>query len=145
MRPRCCKVGSKYPPTWQAVPGNQSDIGWWHTCSCFVQLVLRPSVLPCSNSAHCNSTAPALLLSALLSVNHTPCLVALPCSGVLVTANLAEACQGVDVAIMLAGAPRRPGADRKEIVESNVAIYKEQAVALQAGASRNVKVGCLGR
>lgn len=57
------------------------------------------------------------------------------------TDDIFEACQGIDVAIMLAGAPRRPGADRQDIVASNVRIYKEQATALELGASKNVKVG----
>ena len=61
-------------------------------------------------------------------------------AGVMVTSNVEEACQGVDVAIMLAGAPRRPGADRREIVAGNVPIYREQAAALESGASPNVNV-----
>jgi hypothetical protein len=63
-----------------------------------------------------------------------------PAAGVLVTSSIEEACVGADVAIMLAGAPRRPGADRREIVASNVSIYKEQAAALESRAAPNVKV-----
>ena len=57
----------------------------------------------------------------------------------LVTADIQEAARGVDVAVMLAGAPRRPGAERREVVAANVPIYKEQAAALEAGASRALK------
>uniref|UniRef100_A0A7N1A3Q3 Malate dehydrogenase n=1 Tax=Kalanchoe fedtschenkoi TaxID=63787 RepID=A0A7N1A3Q3_KALFE len=60
--------------------------------------------------------------------------------GILATTDVAEACEGVDVAIMLGGFPRKDGMERKDVMSKNVAIYKAQASALGQYASPNCKV-----
>ena len=59
---------------------------------------------------------------------------------VVVTTDLSEACEEVDVAVMLGGAPRKPGQVRRDMLAPNVAIYREQGAALARHASPNVKV-----
>ena len=51
-----------------------------------------------------------------------------------------EACDGVDVAIMVGGFPRKEGMERKDVMGKNVAIYKAQASALATKASPEVKI-----
>ena len=43
------------------------------------------------------------------------------------TIDVAEACKGVEIAVMVGGFPRGPGMERKEVMGKNVAIYKSQA------------------
>ena len=52
----------------------------------------------------------------------------------------AEACKGVQVAVMLGGFPRKEGMERKDVMSKNVSIYAEQASALAKHASPDVKV-----
>lgn len=63
--------------------------------------------------------------------------------GVIATTDLVEACTGVNIAIMLGGFPRKEGMERKEVMSKNVAIYKDQASALEQCAAKNCKVTCL--
>jgi len=51
---------------------------------------------------------------------------------------------GVDVAILVGSFPRREGMERKELLEKNVAIFKEQGKLLNEVASKNVKVLVVG-
>ncbi|OAY71281.1 malate dehydrogenase-like isoform X4 [Ananas comosus] len=60
--------------------------------------------------------------------------------GVIATTDLVEACTGVNIAIMLGGFPRKEGMERKEVMSKNVAIYKDQASALEQCAAKNCKV-----
>mmetsp|Transcript_42166 Transcript_42166/g.67762 ORF Transcript_42166/g.67762 Transcript_42166/m.67762 type:complete len:333 (+) Transcript_42166:299-1297(+) len=60
--------------------------------------------------------------------------------GVVATIDVAEACKGVDVAVMVGGFPRGPGMERKEVMGKNVAIYKGQASALEEHAAPGCKV-----
>lgn len=58
----------------------------------------------------------------------------------VVTTDPVVACKEVDVAILIASAPQKPGTDRKDVMPQNVFIYKMQASCLSEHASRNVKV-----
>ncbi len=55
--------------------------------------------------------------------------------------DVAAACTGVDVAVMVGGYPRKAGEERKDVMAKNVSIYKSQAAALAENASKDVKVG----
>ncbi|KAG2441364.1 hypothetical protein HYH02_009955 [Chlamydomonas schloesseri] len=60
--------------------------------------------------------------------------------GVLTFTDVAAACKDVDVAVMVGGYPRKAGEERKDVMAKNVSIYQQQASALEANASRDVKV-----
>ncbi|KAK1261928.1 Malate dehydrogenase, cytoplasmic [Acorus gramineus] len=60
--------------------------------------------------------------------------------GIVATTDVALACGGVDIAIMLGGFPRRDGMERKDVMSKNVSIYKAQASALEKHASHDCKV-----
>ncbi|XP_021748298.1 malate dehydrogenase, cytoplasmic-like [Chenopodium quinoa] len=59
---------------------------------------------------------------------------------IVATTDVMEACEGVDIAIMLAGFPRKEGMERKDVMSKNVSIYKAQASALEQQAAENCKV-----
>lgn len=61
-------------------------------------------------------------------------------SGVVATTDVAEACKGVNVAVMVGGFPRKEGMERKDVMSKNVSIYKSQASALEQYAAPNCKV-----
>jgi len=61
-------------------------------------------------------------------------------TNVVATTNLEEACQGVVVAILLAGVVKRPQMDRREFIAANLPIYSTAAAALQQHAEPDVKV-----
>ncbi|KAL8249383.1 hypothetical protein R6Q59_006251 [Mikania micrantha] len=58
---------------------------------------------------------------------------------VIATTNVIEACQDVDIAIILGGFPRRKG-DNKDVIFRNIGTYKAQAMALEQHADSNCKV-----
>lgn len=60
--------------------------------------------------------------------------------GIVATVDPAEACAGVDVACMIGGFPRKAGMERKEVMGKNVAIYRDQASALEKHAAPGVRV-----
>ncbi|MEW5310242.1 MAG: hypothetical protein WDW38_002058 [Sanguina aurantia] len=60
--------------------------------------------------------------------------------GVVATTDVDKACAGVDIAIMVGGFPRKAGMERKDVMSKNVNIYATQAKALEAHASKEVKV-----
>ncbi|XP_039027569.1 malate dehydrogenase, cytoplasmic-like [Hibiscus syriacus] len=60
--------------------------------------------------------------------------------GVVATTDVTEACQGVNIAVMLGGFPRKEGMERKDVMSKNVAIYKAQASALDQHAAPDCKV-----
>lgn len=60
--------------------------------------------------------------------------------GVVATTDVAEACAGVNVAVMVGGFPRKEGMERKDVMSKNVSIYKAQASALEQHAAPNCKV-----
>ena len=59
---------------------------------------------------------------------------------VVATTDLEEACKGVQVACMIGGFPRKAGMERKDVMGKNVAIYKDQASAIQTHAAKDVKI-----
>mmetsp|Transcript_27308 Transcript_27308/g.73817 ORF Transcript_27308/g.73817 Transcript_27308/m.73817 type:complete len:364 (+) Transcript_27308:117-1208(+) len=78
---------------------------------------------------------------ALLGVQMELMDAALPLlHGVHTFTSVEQASVGVDVAIMVGGVPRKPGEERKDVMAKNVSIYKSQAAALAANASKGVKL-----
>ena len=61
-------------------------------------------------------------------------------AGVVTTTDPAAAAEGVDVAVMVGGFPRKAGMERKDVMAKNVTIYASQAAALQDHAAPGVKV-----
>ncbi|RRT66772.1 hypothetical protein B296_00035958 [Ensete ventricosum] len=61
-------------------------------------------------------------------------------AGVVATTDVAEACCGVNIAIMVGGFRRKEGMERKDVLSKNVSIYKAQASALEQYAAANCKV-----
>jgi malate dehydrogenase len=59
---------------------------------------------------------------------------------VVATTDVAEACKGVNIAVMVGGFPRKEGMERKDVMSKNVSIYKAQASALEQHAAKDVKV-----
>ncbi|XP_031501776.1 malate dehydrogenase, cytoplasmic-like isoform X2 [Nymphaea colorata] len=60
--------------------------------------------------------------------------------GVVATTDVAEACSGVNIAVMVGGFPRKVGMERKDVMSRNVSIYKDQASALEQHAAADCKV-----
>ncbi|XP_052194261.1 malate dehydrogenase, cytoplasmic-like [Diospyros lotus] len=60
--------------------------------------------------------------------------------GVVATTDVVEACQGVNIAIMVGGFPRKDGMERKDMMSKNISIYKAQASALEHHARPDCKV-----
>jgi malate dehydrogenase len=60
---------------------------------------------------------------------------------VVTTTDAAVACEGVDIAVMVGGFPRKAGMERKDVMTKNVTIYAGQAAALEKHAAKGVKVG----
>ncbi|KAL2477896.1 malate dehydrogenase [Forsythia ovata] len=60
--------------------------------------------------------------------------------GVVATADVVEACKGVDIAVMVGGFPRKEGMERKDVMSENISIYKAQASALEQYAAPDCKV-----
>jgi len=65
-------------------------------------------------------------------------------AGVVATDKAEEAFKDVDFCIMVGAFPRRPGMERKDLLEKNADIFKAQGAMLDAHASRNVKVLVVG-
>lgn len=63
---------------------------------------------------------------------------------VVSTDNARVAFKAVDLAILVGAFPRRQGMERKDLLERNAAIFKMQGAALNAVASRDVKVLVVG-
>lgn len=59
---------------------------------------------------------------------------------VVATTDVAEACSGVEIAIMVGGFPREEGMERKDVMSKNVSIYKAHASALDQHAAPHCKV-----
>ncbi|XP_004293810.1 PREDICTED: malate dehydrogenase, cytoplasmic-like isoform X2 [Fragaria vesca subsp. vesca] len=60
--------------------------------------------------------------------------------GVVATTDVEEACEGVNIAVMVGGFPRKEGMERKDVMSKNVSIYKAQASALEKYAAADCKV-----
>ncbi|KFM24061.1 Malate dehydrogenase, cytoplasmic [Auxenochlorella protothecoides] len=61
-------------------------------------------------------------------------------AGVVATTDVNEAFNGIDVAILVGGFPRKAGMERKDVMSKNVSIYKAQAAALEKHGSKNAKI-----
>jgi len=64
--------------------------------------------------------------------------------GVVATSDLNEAVKDVDYAILCGAFPRRQGMERKDLLERNANIFKEQGAAFDKLASRDVKIVVVG-
>ncbi|MBK1691864.1 malate dehydrogenase [Ectothiorhodospira mobilis] len=65
-------------------------------------------------------------------------------AGITTSDRAEEAFEGADVALLVGARPRGPGMERKDLLEANAAIFSEQGRALNAAASREVKVLVVG-
>ena len=65
-------------------------------------------------------------------------------AGVVATDDVNVACRNVDYALLVGARPRGPGMERKDLLEANGAIFTPQGKALNAHASRGVKVLVVG-
>lgn len=63
---------------------------------------------------------------------------------IVTTTDPAVAFKDVDIAILVGAFPRKQGMERKELLEKNAGIFKEQGAAIDQYASRNVKVLVVG-
>jgi len=63
---------------------------------------------------------------------------------IVATTDANVAFKDVDIAILVGAFPRKQGMERKELLEKNAGIFKEQGVAIDKYASRNVKVLVVG-
>ena len=64
--------------------------------------------------------------------------------GIVATADPLEAFDGTDYALLVGARPRGPGMERKDLLEANAKIFSAQGKALDAKASRDVKVLVVG-
>ena len=64
--------------------------------------------------------------------------------GIVPTDDPNVAFEGADYALLVGSRPRGPGMERSELMEANAAIFSVQGKALNAGASRDVKVLVVG-
>ncbi|KAL0007696.1 hypothetical protein SO802_009198 [Lithocarpus litseifolius] len=60
--------------------------------------------------------------------------------GVVATTDVVEACKDVNISVMLGGSPRKEITLRKDVLSTNVSIYKAQALALEEHAAADCKV-----
>jgi malate dehydrogenase len=63
---------------------------------------------------------------------------------VVATDQAEEAFDGVDVALLVGARPRGPGMERKDLLAANAAIFSVQGKAIDAKASRDVRVLVVG-
>jgi len=64
--------------------------------------------------------------------------------GVVATTDVKEAFTNVDLALLVGAFPRKEGMERKDLLEKNASIFREQGAALDQYASKNVKVVVVG-
>jgi malate dehydrogenase len=64
--------------------------------------------------------------------------------GMVLTDDPNEAFDGTDIAMLVGARPRGPGMERSDLLEANGGIFKIQGEALNANASRDVKVVVVG-
>ena len=60
--------------------------------------------------------------------------------GIVASVDVEEGLKDVDVAVLVGAFPRREGMERKDLLEKNCAIFKQQGAALAKVANKNVKV-----
>ena len=61
-------------------------------------------------------------------------------SGIVGTTDVKEAFTDIDFAILVGAFPRKDGMERKDLLQKNCAIFKEQGEALNQFAKKSVKV-----
>jgi malate/lactate dehydrogenase len=61
-------------------------------------------------------------------------------AGVVATSDLQEAFTDIEYAVFLGAFPRKQGMERKDLLEKNIAIFKEQGVSLAKFAKQNCRV-----
>jgi malate dehydrogenase len=64
--------------------------------------------------------------------------------GIVATTDVKEAFTNIDYALLVGAFPRKEGMERKDLLEKNASIFKEQGAALNTYASKNVKVVVVG-
>jgi len=64
--------------------------------------------------------------------------------GIVASTDVEEALKDVQYAVLVGAFPRREGMERKDLLEKNCAIFKEQGSALAKVADKNVKVLVVG-
>lgn len=64
--------------------------------------------------------------------------------GIVVTDDAEVAFKDADYALLVGARPRGPGMERKDLLEANAAIFSAQGKAINAVASRNIKVLVVG-
>ena len=65
-------------------------------------------------------------------------------AGIVATDNADEAFKDADYALLVGARPRGPGMERKDLLEANAAIFSAQGQAMNAHASRDIKVLVVG-
>ncbi len=65
-------------------------------------------------------------------------------AGIVATADPMEAFDGTDYALLVGARPRGPGMERKDLLEANAKIFAAQGKAIDAKASRDIKVLVVG-
>jgi malate dehydrogenase len=65
-------------------------------------------------------------------------------AGIVATADPMEAFDGTDYALLVGARPRGPGMERKDLLEANAKIFSAQGKAIDAKASRDIKVLVVG-
>ena len=61
----------------------------------------------------------------------------------IITSEVVEAFKDTHVVLLLGAFPRGPGMERKDLLQKNVNIFKEQGAVLDKYAQRDVKVTIL--
>jgi len=64
--------------------------------------------------------------------------------GIVATTDVNEAFTNVDYAVLVGAFPRREGMERKDLLEKNCSIFKQQGGVIKTVASKNIKVLVVG-
>lgn len=65
-------------------------------------------------------------------------------AGLVATDDASVAFKGADYALLVGARPRGPGMERKDLLEANAAIFSAQGKAIDANASKDIKVLVVG-
>lgn len=83
------------------------------------------------------------ILVLIVAISNFCWCIHINTTGVVATTDTAEACKGVNIAVMVGGFPRKEGMERKDVMSKNVSIYNAQASALEKHAAADCKVSNL--
>jgi len=64
--------------------------------------------------------------------------------GILVTADPKQSFKNADVAILVGAMPRKQGMERKDLLKANATIFKEQGLAINEVAKKDIKILVVG-